>query len=160
MLDNIGMFLFVSLSSRSSLHRCEVSFPRVPEVGTQAGSYDLRLEGKRESSPSTTTHIVLIVGASAAGQGYQYGIDGQPQASYIEASIEPSEVTIGRGEKANLTCSVKGAQKYTITWTKYAHDTSLPSYARVCFILRGEADACIVSPIHLATREHCYLGSH
>ena len=106
------------------LTRCEVNFPRAPEARTQESSYELRLDG-----------------ASAAGydQGYQYGGENQQQTAFPEASIEPNEITLGRGEKANLTCIVKGAEQYTVTWTKYAHDTSLPPFARVRIERRGSS---------------------
>lgn len=66
-------------------------------------------------------------------QGYQYGYDQQAQQNtYVEVTVEPHEVSLKSGETANLTCLVKGAQQYTITWNKYAHDTTLPNYARVC----------------------------
>ena len=47
-------------------------------------------------------------------------------------TVEPTEVSIGRGEKATIACHVKGTQQYRVTWAKYAHDTSLPNYAHVC----------------------------
>ncbi len=73
-------------------------------------------------------------GASAGGydQNYQYGQEQQPSGGYVEVTIEPNDATLGQGEKVNLTCLVKGAQQYTVTWGKYARDTSLPNYARVC----------------------------
>lgn len=46
-------------------------------------------------------------------------------------TVEPTEVTLGRGEKSTVICRVKGAREYTVTWGKYAHDTSLPDYIRV-----------------------------
>jgi hypothetical protein len=88
--------------------------------------------------------VVRYLAGSAGnhhGQGYQSNDDSQMQPSgYVEASIEPSEATLNPGERVNLTCLVKGAQQYTITWNKYAHDTSLPSYARVCDEMRKHID--------------------
>ncbi|UJR25590.1 hypothetical protein I4U23_006934 [Adineta vaga] len=96
-------------------YRCEVNFPRTPEAGTQESSYDLRLDG-----------------ASASGyeQNYQHGGDHGQQSGHVEVTVEPSEVTLQRGQKATITCRVKGADQYKVTWGQYAHDTSLPSFAR------------------------------
>ncbi|CAF3425584.1 unnamed protein product [Rotaria sp. Silwood1] len=123
-------------ASDAGRYRCEVSFPRAPEAGIQESSYDLRIEG-----------------GSAGGydQSFQSGGEYQPQAEYIEVTIEPSEVTLGRGEKANLTCRVKGAQQYTITWAKYAHDTSLPNYAR------QQGNSVILAPTEDSPAEQMYL---
>jgi hypothetical protein len=76
-------------------------------------------------------------GASAGGYG-QYGGE-QQQGGQVEVTVEPNDATISQGEKVTLTCSVKGAEQYTVTWGKYAHDTSLPNYARVC-ILNKQAE--------------------
>lgn len=75
-------------------------------------------------------------GASAGSHdhGYQYGNE-QQQGGYVEVTVEPTDATLSRGEKATLTCRVKGTEQYTVTWGKYAHDTSLPDYARVCIEL-------------------------
>lgn len=74
-------------------------------------------------------------GASAGGydQGYQYGGEQQQQqqGGIVEVTVEPNDATLSRGEKATLTCRVKGTEQYTVTWGKYAHETSLPDYARV-----------------------------
>ena len=72
--------------------------------------------------------------AGSYNQGYQYGGNYQQPNEYIEVTIEPSDATIRHGEKANLTCRVKGAQQYTLTWNKYAQDKSLPNYAEVSAI--------------------------
>ena len=69
-------------------------------------------------------------GASYQGNNGYSGSSGFEQA-YVEASVEPSSGVVNRGEKMNFTCIVKGAQQYRVTWTKYAHDPSLPNYARV-----------------------------
>jgi len=88
----------------------------------------------------------VIKGASVAGydQGYQQGGEYAQQSGYVEVTVEPSEVTIGPGEKATITCRVKGAENYKVTWGKYAQDTSLPNYARVCIkILFFNIHICI-----------------
>lgn len=54
-----------------------------------------------------------------------------PQSQHVEVYAEPSEVTLGPGEKATIKCIVKGAENYKVTWGKYAHETSLPDYAQV-----------------------------
>ncbi|CAF4183766.1 unnamed protein product [Rotaria sp. Silwood2] len=123
-------------ASDAGRYRCEVSFPRAPEAGTQESSYDLRIEG-----------------GSAGGydQSFQHGGEYQPQGDYVEVTIEPNEVTLGHGEKANLTCRVKGAQQFTVTWTKYAHDTSLPNYAR------QQGNSVILAPTNESPAEQMYL---
>jgi hypothetical protein len=77
---------------------------------------------------------ISIQGGSAGGyeQGNQYGAEQGQQNSYVEVTVEPTEVTLGPGEKATIKCNVKGAQDYKVTWGKYDHDTTLPDYARVC----------------------------
>ncbi len=52
----------------------------------------------------------------------------------VEVTVEPTVVTIARGQKATVTCNIKGAHGYKVTWGKYAFDASLPSYARVCIL--------------------------
>lgn len=79
---------------------------------------------------------LLVGGAAASGHGqeHHYGGEGhyqQQHEEYVEASVQPGEAVLSRGQTAVLTCEVKGAQHYTVTWGKYAHDTSLPDYARV-----------------------------
>ena len=69
-------------------------------------------------------------------QGYQYGGEQQQQSGYVEVTVEPSDATLNKGESATLTCRVKGAEQFTVTWGKYAHDTSLPDYARVRILNR------------------------
>ncbi|CAF1237105.1 unnamed protein product [Adineta ricciae] len=103
-------------------YRCEVTFPRAPEAGTQESSYDLRIGG---------------AAASGYDQHYQHGGDyGQhggdhgQQSGYVEVTVEPTEVSLARGERATITCRVRGAEQYKVTWGQYAHDTSLPSFAR------------------------------
>ncbi|UJR23322.1 hypothetical protein I4U23_026336 [Adineta vaga] len=114
-------------------YRCEVTFPRAPEVGAQENSYDLRLDG-----------------GSAAN--YDQGGDYQQQQGIpIDVTVEPTEATVGRGEKVTFTCNVKGTQQYTVTWGKYAHDTSLPNYAR------QQGNSVIVAPTDDATSEQMYL---
>lgn len=54
----------------------------------------------------------------------------QPQ-EYVEVTVEPKEVNIAPGEKATITCNVKGAQQYQVTWSQHGHDSALPSYAQV-----------------------------
>ena len=63
-------------------------------------------------------------GAAAGGydQGYQYGGEQQP-GGIVEVIVELNDATLSRGEK--------GTEQYTVTWGKYAHETSLPDYARV-----------------------------
>ena len=53
------------------------------------------------------------------------------QDGYIDVTVEPSDVTLNRGETTSLTCHVKGTEQYTVTWGKYAPNTSLPDYTRV-----------------------------
>ncbi len=74
-----------------------------------------------------------IQGGSAGGyeQSNQYGAEDGQQNTYVEATIEPTEVTIGPGEKATIKCHVKGSQNYKVTWSKYAHDSTLPNYIHV-----------------------------
>ncbi|CAF1607632.1 unnamed protein product [Rotaria magnacalcarata] len=122
----------------SGRYRCEVNFPRAPHAGAQESSYDLRVEGSYSS-------------AESSGQGYQYGTAYQTPTEYIEATIEPAEATLGLGEKVNLTCRVKGAQQYTVTWTKYAHDTSLPNYAR------QQGNSILLAPTNDSPPEQMYL---
>ncbi|CAF4524399.1 unnamed protein product [Rotaria socialis] len=122
----------------SGRYRCEVNFPRAPQAGVQESSYDLRVEGGQGS-------------AESHDQGYQYGTAYQTPAEYIEATIEPAEATLGLGEKANLTCRVKGAQQYTVTWTKYAHDTGLPNYAR------QQGNSILLAPTNDSPPEQMYL---
>ncbi|CAF5159734.1 unnamed protein product, partial [Rotaria sp. Silwood1] len=97
--------------------RCEVAFPRAPGVRTQQSTYDLQLSG-----------------GSAGGyeQSHQDGHEHAQASDHIEVIAEPSEVNLGRGEEATITCRVNGADQYKVTWGKYAHDTSLPNYAHVC----------------------------
>lgn len=73
-------------------------------------------------------------GGSAEGheQYYHHGGEHSQPAAYVEVTADPTEATVGRGEKITITCRVKGAEQYKVTWGKYAHDTSLPAYARVC----------------------------
>ncbi|CAF0982097.1 unnamed protein product [Adineta ricciae] len=52
----------------------------------------------------------------------------QPQ-DYVEVTVEPREVSIAPGEKTTITCNVKGAQQYQVTWSQYGNDPALPSYA-------------------------------
>jgi hypothetical protein len=88
------------------------------------------------NSCESASTIALISEGSADGyqQGYQYGGEQQQQQSEnVEVTVHPSELTINRGERAEITCHVKGARDYTVKWGKYAHDTSLPDYAHVCF---------------------------
>jgi hypothetical protein len=59
---------------------------------------------------------------------------GGEHSGQVEVTVEPTEVNIAPGGKATVTCNVKGAHGYKVTWGKYAHDTSLPSYARVCIL--------------------------
>ncbi|CAF0757295.1 unnamed protein product [Adineta steineri] len=61
----------------------------------------------------------------------QYVTERYPQQQEpIEVTVEPSEITVGSGERAIVTCHVKGTQQYRVTWSKYAHDTRLPDYAQ------------------------------
>jgi hypothetical protein len=76
------------------------------------------------------SHQIFISGGSSGGS--QHGNENQQSGGYVEVTVEPNDAAIARGEKVNLTCTVKGAEQYTVTWGKYAHDTSLPDYARVC----------------------------
>lgn len=103
--------------------RCEVTFPRAPEAGTQESSFDLRLDGGASHGGD--------YGHQGGNYGQQGGDYGQ-QSGYVEVTVDPTEATVGQGEKITVTCNVKGAERYTIKWGKYAHDTSLPDYIRVC----------------------------
>jgi hypothetical protein len=123
------------------LIRWEVTFPRAPEGGTQESSYDLNIEGSYliVDCFSVRNMFVFILG--------QYDVGNQEQSGFIEAVIEPNEATMGRGEKVNLTCNVKGAQQYTVVWSEYAFDASLPDYVRVCINedenIRNKIDFCL-----------------
>ncbi|CAF3691198.1 unnamed protein product [Adineta steineri] len=116
-------------------YRCEVSFPRAPEVGPREASYDLRIEG----------------GSAGSAASYDHGGEHQQQGDFVEVTVEPTEVTLGRGEKANLTCHIKGAQQYTVTWGKYAHDTSLPNYAN------QQGNSVIIAPTADTPAEQMYF---
>jgi hypothetical protein len=74
-------------------------------------------------------------------QGYQYGGEQQQQqqGGYVEVTVEPNDATLSAGQTATLTCRVKGAEQFTVTWGKYAHDTNLPNYARVCILNRQDS---------------------
>lgn len=76
----------------------------------------------------------LLKGGSAGGyeQTNQQGGEYAQQSGYVQVAIEPSTVTIARGEKTTIQCRVTGTDNYKVTWDKYAHDVSLPNYARVC----------------------------
>lgn len=85
-----------------------------------------------------TTNIPLCLDGSAGGHGHGHGhghhddgSQGHYQAAYVQASADPSELTVSRGESKTISCDVKGAQSFTVKWGKYAHDTTLPSYIRV-----------------------------
>ncbi|CAM4742403.1 unnamed protein product [Rotaria magnacalcarata] len=123
-------------TSDSGRYRCEVAFPRVPELGTQESSYDIQISD-----------------SSAGGheQNYQHGAEHAQQASYVEVNADPTEVTVGRGEKATITCRVKGAEEFKVTWGKYAHDTSLPTYAH------QEGNTVIIAPTDDTPSEQMYL---
>ena len=116
-----------------------MAFPRARDAGAQESSYDLRVEGNvslgEQGKRDPESRLLLSSDGSAGGynQGYQYGSDQQQpqQDDYLEVTAQPAEATIGRGETVNITCLVKGAQQYTVKWGKYAHDTTLPAYARV-----------------------------
>ena len=69
-------------------------------------------------------------GENGADNGRQDAYDNQGGEA-VEVTVEPTEVTLGRGEKSTIICRVKGARDYKVTWGKYAHDTSLPDYIRV-----------------------------
>ena len=145
-------------------HRCEVTFPRAPEAGSQESSYELRVEGNVslvEQSKNERDNTSLLYFSDGSAGGYQYGSDQQQQQQQQqeggyppEVTAQPSEATVARGEKVNITCVVKGAQQYTVKWGKYAHDTALPDYARVCVPMLGiQAFECIWSSFSLATRK-------
>jgi hypothetical protein len=123
-------------ASDAGQYQCEVTFPRAPEAGTQESSYSLRLDG-----------------GSAGGyeQSNQYGAEDGQQNTYVEATIEPTEVTIGPGEKATIKCHVKGSQNYKVTWSKYAHDSTLPNY------IHQEGNNVIISPTNDSPAEQMYL---
>ena len=106
-----------------STPRCEVTFPRAPEAGTQESSYDLRIGGATASGYEQ--HY------QHGGEYGQHGGDHGQQSGHVEVTVEPTEVTLARGERATITCRVRGADQYKVTWGQYAHDTSLPSFARV-----------------------------
>jgi len=114
-----------------------VNFPRSSAAGTQESSYDLRLDG----------------GAAAGGydQNYQQGGDYGQQGEYTEVVAEPSEVTLARGQTSRVTCRVKGAQNPTITWLTYAHDTSLPNFAR------QEGNDLVIAPTADTADQQMYL---
>jgi hypothetical protein len=118
-------------------YRCEVNFPRAPQAQPQESSYDLRLDG----------------GYGEQGYPQQGGGEDQQQqqSGYVEVSVEPSEVNVARGEKVNITCRVKGATQYKITWGKYAHDTSLPNYAR------QQGNSVLLAPTEDTPVEQMYL---
>ncbi|CAF4134038.1 unnamed protein product, partial [Adineta steineri] len=120
-------------------YRCEVSFPRAPEIAAQASSYNLRLE-------SAVTDV--------DDQNYQYNHNNeQSQVSkeYIEVIAEPTQLNIKRGEKTNVICRVKGAEQFKVTWSKYAHDTSLPDYAH------QEGNSVVLAPNVDTPAEQMYL---
>lgn len=75
--------------------------------------------------------VMLILDGSRGG----YEQSGQGgQEGYVQVTAEPSELTVGRGERAVIACNVQGARTFTVKWGKYAHDTGLPNYMRVCIL--------------------------
>ena len=89
---------------------------------------------------------IFIQGGSAGGYEYgsQHGQHGGQQQAYVEVTVEPTEATVGQGEKVTLKCNVKGAENYQVTWVKYAHDTSLPNYIRVSIELKIDNEMIIL----------------
>ena len=131
MLDVIGKFsrsdttdfYCIILDAKSAFHVPQkLEHMKVPMI------FDLTV--RRHLFIQIRGAYLLIIGGSAGG--YEQNGDYQQQPGYVEVSVEPSEATVGRGEEVTLTCNVKGSQQYTVKWGKYSHDTSLPSYARVC----------------------------
>ncbi|CAF3522929.1 unnamed protein product [Rotaria socialis] len=123
-------------TSDSGRYRCEVAFPQAPQLGTQESSYDIQISD-----------------GSAGGheQNYQHGAEHSQQASFVEVNADPTEVTVGRGEQATIACRVKGAEEFKVTWGKYAHDTSLPTFAR------QEGNNVIIAPTDDTPSEQMYL---
>ncbi|UJR19172.1 hypothetical protein I4U23_022302 [Adineta vaga] len=54
----------------------------------------------------------------------------QQQQQEVRVTVHPTEATVGVNEKVKITCYVQGTQQYRVTWSRYAHDTSLPDYVR------------------------------
>ena len=103
-----------------------MTFPRAPSIQTQESSYDLRITDSSNG------------GEESNDRGEESDRETHQRAEAVEVFVEPAEVTLGRGETARITCHVKNAQQYKVTWHRYAHDTSLPAYARVrisCILL-------------------------
>jgi hypothetical protein len=86
-------------------------------------------------------------------QGYQYGGEQQQQqqGGYVEVTVEPNDARLSPGQTATLTCRVKGAEQFTVTWGKYAHDTNLPNYAR------QEGNSVVIAPTNDSPAEQMYL---
>ncbi|CAF3609191.1 unnamed protein product [Adineta steineri] len=154
-------------------YRCEVTFPSSPATGTQESSYDLRFDGAHGGERSQHgqyggdhsqygqqggDHSQYGQHGGEQSQHGQYGGEhGQhggehsQQGQFVEVTVEPSEVNLRAGEQATITCHVKGTQQYKVTWGKYSHDTSLPSYAR------QEGDKVIITPTADSPAEQMYF---
>ena len=94
------------------------------------------------SSRSRRSTAIVSGGSAAAyhdSQNQAHDNHEQQNSEPLQVTVEPSEVTVSRGEEATVTCNVKGAERYTVKWGKYAHDTSLPDYVRVSISSRGAA---------------------
>ena len=106
----------------------------------------------------------IVSGGSAAGyhDGQHQGHDDQQQqqqnSEQLQVTVEPSEVAVSRGEEATVTCNVKGAERYTVKWGKYAHDTSLPDYVRVSLSSKGAPTRRLI-PLRLFSNKEIVSSS-
>ncbi|CAF1170648.1 unnamed protein product [Adineta ricciae] len=126
-------------SSDAGRYRCQVTFPHAPSIQTQESSYDLRITGSSNG------------GEEWNGHGEENDREIHQRAEAVEVFVEPAEVTLGRGETARITCHVKNAQQYKVTWHRYAHDTSLPAYAR------QEGNTIVLEPNENSEAEQLYF---
>ena len=122
--------------SDSGRYACEVTFPNAAYLGTQQSYFDINVADGSAGSYEQS---------SQSGGSYAHS------SEYVQVSIEPSEVNVARGEKATISCRVTGASNYKVKWDKYAHDTSLPSYAR------QEGDNLVLEPTDDSPAEQMYL---
>lgn len=124
-----------------------MTFPRAPEAGTQDSNFDLRLDGGSAAGYHDGQHQAH----DSQQQQQQQEQEQQQNSEQVQVTVEPSEVTVSRGEEATVTCNVKGAERYTVKWGKYAHDTSLPDY------VRQQGNSIIIAPTRDSPAEQAYF---
>ncbi|CAF0853537.1 unnamed protein product, partial [Didymodactylos carnosus] len=101
---------------------------------SDAGRYICDVYSERTGSSTKAVYDLQLHDYNHGGYSQQNTEQSQQNTEQsqqnIEVSVSPKDVNIVYGETGNITCIVKGTNNYKLTWGKYAHDTTLPNYAK------------------------------